>query len=72
MFYYVNIACYQCLDQCLLQHRECAFPFFVDDKVFVFAKKGGDGLGDFCKVLDESPIEADVPEKAPQIFHGTW
>ena len=57
---------------CLLQHRECALPFFVEDKVFVFAKKGGEWLGDFRKVLYESPIEVDMPKKAPQISYGTW
>ena len=46
-------------------------PFFTDDEVFVFTKKGGEWLGDFCKVLNESPVEADVPEKAPQISYGT-
>ena len=56
----------------MVQHRECTLPFFVDDEVFVFAKKDGEWLGDFSKVLDESPIEADIPEKAPQIFKGTW
>ena len=40
-------------------------PFFVDDEVFVFAKKGGELLGDFGKVLYESPVEGGVPEKAP-------
>ena len=63
---------YWCLDQCLLQHRECALPFFFDDEVFVFAKKGGECLGDFCKVLNESSIEAGVPEKTPQVFDSTW
>ena len=47
-------------------------PFFVNDEVFVFAKKGGEWLGDFCKVLNKSPVEANVPEKAPQILYGTW
>ena len=45
-------------------------PFFVDDEVFVFGKKGVERLGNFREVLDESSIEADVPEKAPQILHG--
>ena len=40
--------------------------------MFVYAKKGGEWVGDFCKVLDESSIEADIPEKAPQILYGTW
>ena len=30
------------------------------------------GLGDFCKVLNESPVEANMPQKAPQISNGTW
>ena len=47
-------------------------PLFVDDEIFVFAKKGGEWLGDFLKVLDESPLKADVPEKAPQISYGSW
>ena len=47
-------------------------PFFVNDEVLVFAKKGGEWHGDFCKVLDESLIEVDMPEKAPQVFNGTW
>ena len=38
----------------------------------VFAKKGGEWLGDFRKVLDESSIEADMPKKVPQVFNGTW
>ena len=46
-------------------------PFFVDDEVFIFEKKGGEWLGDFHKVLNESLIEADMPEKAPQISYGT-
>ena len=49
----------------MLQCLECALPFFVDDEVLVLAKKGGEGLGDFREVLDESSVEADVPEKAP-------
>ena len=40
-------------------------PFFVDDEVLVLAKKGGEGLGDFGKILNESSIKADVPKKAP-------
>ena len=56
----------------MLQHRECALPFFVDDEVFVFTKKGGEWLGDFYKVLDKSPVEADVLEKAPQILYNSW
>ena len=47
-------------------------PFFVDDEVFVFSKKGGERLGDFRKILNESSVEADVLEKAPQISYGTW
>ena len=47
-------------------------PFFLDDKVFVFAKKGGEWLGDFGKVLYESLVEADVPDKTPQISYSTW
>ena len=47
-------------------------PFFIDDEVFVFAKKGGDWLEDFCKVLNESLVEANVPVKSPQISYGTW
>ena len=47
-------------------------PFFFDDEVFVFANKGGEWLGDFLKVLNESPVEADMPEKAPQISNSTW
>ena len=47
-------------------------PFFVDDKVFVLTNKDGEWLGDFFKFLYESLVEADVPEKAPQISHGTW
>ena len=46
--------------------------FFVYDEFFVFAKKGGEWLGDFGKVLYESPVEADLPEKAPQVSYGTW
>ena len=34
----------------------------VDDEVLVLAKKGGEGLGYFREVLDESSIEADMPE----------
>ena len=49
----------------MLQHREWALPFFMYDEVFVFAKKGGEWLEDFRKVLDESSIEAEMPEKAP-------
>ena len=63
---------YRCLDQCLLQHRECSIPFFIDDEVFVFANKGGEWLGNFRKVLYESSVEADVPEKDPQILYNTW
>ena len=40
---------------------------FVDDEVFVFAKKGGEWLGDFHKVLNKSLVEVDVLKKAPQI-----
>ena len=36
-----------------------------NDEIFVFAKKGGEWLGDFCKFLYESLVEADVPDKAP-------
>ena len=43
----------------------------MDDEVFVFAKKGGEWLGDFHKVLYESLVKADVPEKAPQISYGS-
>ena len=50
------------------KRRECALPFFVDDEIFVLAKKGGMWLGDFRKVLDESPIEVDVPKKSPQVL----
>ena len=45
--------------------------FFVDDEVFVFAKKGSEWLGDFSEVLYESLVEVDVPEKAPQILYGS-
>ena len=51
---------------------ECTLPFFVYDEVFVFEKKGGEWLGDFSKVLYESAVEANVPEKAPQISNDTW
>ena len=47
-------------------------PFFVNDEVFVFAKNGGEWLGDFCKVLNGSLVEANMPEKVPQISYGTW
>ena len=47
-------------------------PFFIDDEVFVFAKKGGEWLGYFRKILYESLVEADMPEKAPEISNGTW
>ena len=47
-------------------------PFFVDDEVFVFAKKGGEWLGDFCKILYKSSVKDNMPEKAPQISYGTW
>ena len=40
-------------------------PFFVDDEVLVFAKKGGEGLEDFGKILNESLIKTNVLEKAP-------
>ena len=56
----------------MLLHYKCTLPFFVDDEVFVFAKKGGELLGDFCKVLYESSVEADVLEKAIQVVYGTW
>ena len=46
-------------------------PLFVDDEVFVLAEKCGEWLGDFCKVLYESRLEADVPKKAPQISYGS-
>ena len=46
-------------------------PFFVDDEIFVFAKKGGEWLGDFCNVLYKCSLEADVPKKAPQISYGS-
>ena len=39
--------------------------FFVNDEVFVFAKKGGEWLEDLWKVLYESQVEVNVPEKAP-------
>ena len=41
------------------------FPFFVNDEVLIFAKKGGEWLGDLGKVLYESLVEADMLEKAP-------
>ena len=47
-------------------------PFFVNDEVFVFSNKGGEWLGDFREVLNVSPVEADMLEKAPQISYGTW
>ena len=46
-------------------------PFFIDDEVFVFAKKGGEWLGGFHKVLYESSVEADVLEKSPQILYDS-
>ena len=47
-------------------------PFFVDDEVLVFSKKGGEWLGDFLKVLYKSLVEVNMPEKAPQILYDTW
>ena len=68
----INVAIKTLKYQCLDQHHKCALPFFVNDEVFVFAKKGGERLGDFCKILNESSVEADVPEKAPRISYSTW
>ena len=47
-------------------------PFFVDDEVLVFAKKGGEWLGNFGKVLYKSSVEADMPEKVPQVYNDSW
>ena len=43
-------------------NHEGALPFFVDDEVLIFAKKGGEWLGDFRKVLYESSVEVDMHE----------
>ena len=45
---------------------------FINDEIFVFAKKGGQWLGDLGKVLDESSVEPDMPEKAPKVSYVTW
>ena len=51
----------------MLQHLECVLPFFVDDEVLILAKKGGQRLRDFGKIYDETLVEANVLEKAPEI-----
>ena len=46
-------------------------PFFINDEVFVVEKTGGEWLEDFCKLLYESSVEADVPEKALWVSQGS-
>ena len=48
------------------------FPSSSMMKSLSLQRRGGEWFEDFCKVLYKSPVEANVPKKAPQISYNTW